>query len=199
MANKREPRSTRNLHVSYKETGNRSKTTTKTLTQKASTGTLANTSHSNRETVKSSLKSVSSSLKNRLSNQANPPAVAVKRALNQVNTSVAGKRLSTTSQEPRSNQTNTPAIAVNRALYQVNPPAVASKRLSTTSQESRFSAIETAHNQLKAENDALHQVVAQLKSDLESIQFVLVEFCDTESKLREYQEIIEIFLTKTQS
>lgn len=208
MDGERKLRSTRNLQVSYKETGRNSKSTkTKTF----STGTLAYTSPINKETTKSSSKSVNPPVVagKRLSNQvnppavagkrlstnsqeprSNPPAVAGKRVSNQVNPpAVAGKRLSTTSQEPRSNLANPTVVAGKRVSNRVNPPAVAGKRLSTSSEESRFTAIEAVHNQLKAENVALHHTAAQLKADLESVQFVLVEFCDTESKLREYQEI----------
>lgn len=176
MDGERKPRNTRNLQVSYRETGRSSKPV-KTVTKTLYAGTLANTSPSDKEIIKSSSKSVK------------PPAEAGKRISIQVNPSTAAvKRLSTTSQESRLIQANPPAVAGKRVLNQVNPPAVNSKRLSTTTQESRLTAIEAAHNHLKAENVALHQTIAQLKSDLESVQIVLVEFCDSESKLKEYQE-----------
>lgn len=57
-----------------------------------------------------------------------------------------------------------------------------------TVQESRIIAIEAAHNQLKSENEDLQTAISKLKSDLESVQFLLVELIGLETKFNESEE-----------
>lgn len=54
-----------------------------------------------------------------------------------------------------------------------------------TSQERRISAIESAFETFKLENSDLQQTVSILRSDLESVQFVLVQLCELETKVAE--------------
>lgn len=57
-----------------------------------------------------------------------------------------------------------------------------------TNQESRFASIETTFTQLRSENTELQLTIQRLKSDIESLQFVTVQLCTLDVKLKESED-----------
>lgn len=88
---------------------------------------------------------------------------------------------------PSLTQSSSPSLTVDRQtiLDKIGHIESQIKNIEDKStHHSRLDAIETAFNDLKAENIELRLTVDRLKSDLDSVQFVLVELCNLESQLK---------------
>lgn len=121
--------------------------------------------------------------------------VANQNRLSQVRTSLGNKSYSTlntgTALKNRLSTTNSHLSTTPQNNKQIIDLSSIEDRLKSIEgniiQKTRLSAIETEFNQLKESNLQLQLTIEQLKLDFESVQFVLAQLCDTETRVSELE------------